>query len=136
MSSQNGPSPVSIILFDGVCNLCNGTIDFVIKRDRKRKYRYASLQSEIGAKVAGSFSVGGMETILLVEDGRTYDRSSAILRIMKGLGGVYLLLFSLIIIPKFLRDFVYKIVARNRYRWFGTRDSCRLPSPDERALFL
>jgi predicted DCC family thiol-disulfide oxidoreductase YuxK len=123
-----------IVLFDGVCNLCNGAVQFIIERDKHQQFRFASLQSGFGQQYQQQ--VGEVDSILLVDHGKIYQKSSAALRIARKLDGLWPMLFILIIIPPFIRDFVYDIIARNRYRWFGKKESCWLPTPDLKALFL
>ena len=129
---------MSVVLFDGVCNLCNGSVNWLIDHDKKNHFQFASLQSDYGKKVVAQFNLKGdyLDTVLLLEDGKVYMRSEAILRIGKKLGGGYSLLYSFLIIPAFVRDFFYNIVARNRYRWFGKQDVCRMPTPELKAKFL
>ena len=125
-----------IILFDGVCNLCINSVQFVIERDKKRQFRFASLQSNIGKKYQEKAGLSDLGTVLLVENGNIYQKSSAALRIARRLDGLWALLFIFIIIPPFIRNAVYDYIARNRYRWFGKQDSCWLPTPDLKVLFL
>ncbi len=138
MAKEVWISNYSIVFFDGVCNFCNGTINVLIDRDKRRRFRYASLQSDIGMEMCRKhdYSTEHFESIILQEGDRIYDRSTAVLRIAKGLGGFYCLLYGLIVIPKFFRDTVYMFLSRNRYKWFGKKDNCRLPTPEERSLFL
>ncbi|AXT49466.1 thiol-disulfide oxidoreductase DCC family protein [Aquimarina sp. BL5] len=128
-----------IILFDGVCNLCNGAINFIIKRDKNDVFRYASLQSEVGQKLAKERDIdtSKLDTILLIEPGMAYyHKSTAALHIARQLSGGYPLLSVFLIFPKFLRDCVYDIVSRNRYNWFGKKESCMIPTPKLKALFI
>lgn len=129
-----------IMLFDGVCNLCNGTVHFVIDRDPNGVIRFAALQSEAGKRVLSERGValpeGDPDSVLLVEGDRVYERSDAALRIARKLKGLWPALFAFVIVPRFLRDLVYKFIARNRYRWFGKTDECRVPTPELRARFL
>ncbi|MBW1296991.1 thiol-disulfide oxidoreductase DCC family protein [Aquimarina litoralis] len=128
-----------IILFDGVCNLCNGAVNFIIKRDKNDVFRYASLQSEIGKQLAAERGVdtSQLDTILLIEpDEGYYHKSTAALQIAKQLSGGYPLLSVFLILPKFLRDWVYDFIAKNRYKWFGKRDNCVIPTPELKALFI
>ena len=128
-----------IILFDGVCNLCNGAINFIIKRDKHKVFVYASLQSEIGQKLIAERNINTQEidSILLIDPGIAYyHKSTAALQIAKHLRGGYPLLSVFLILPKFLRDWVYDIIARNRYKWFGKKDSCMIPTPELKALFI
>lgn len=127
-----------VVLFDGVCNLCNGSVNWLIDRDAKGQFQFAALQSEYGQSVVKQFNVTGdyMNTVLLLEGDKLYSRSDAILRIFKHLGGVYALMYAFIIIPSFIRNFFYNLVASNRYRWFGKQDACRVPTPELKARFL
>ena len=127
-----------VLLFDGVCNLCNQSVNWIIKRDAKNKFQFASLQSNYGKNVIDKFGIKEdyMNTVILLENEYIYLRSEAALRIMKHLGGIYSPVYALILIPAFIRDAIYNFVARNRYRWFGKSETCRLPTPEEKAKFL
>ena len=127
-----------VLLFDGVCNLCNNVIQFVIKHDKQRLIRYASLQSKIGIEIQKRFGhdVGNLDTVVLVVNNTILTESTAILNIMLLFGMPWKLLYILIIIPKPIRDIMYRVVAKNRYRWFGKKDSCMIPTPELRSLFL
>jgi len=125
-----------VIYFDGYCGLCNGFVDFVLARDRARRFRFAPLQ---GTRARARFGDPGdvdPATILLEEGDQVFERSTAALRIIAALGGVWRLAGLLRLVPRFIRDAVYDWIARNRYGWFGKRDTCRLPSPEERSVFL
>ncbi len=124
-----------IILFDGVCNLCNGAVTFIIDRDPKGVFAFAPLQSDVAYDLIGS-AADRLESLVLVEGDTHYTESTAALRIARRLRGPWPLLYGLIIVPRALRDSVYRLVARNRYRWFGKRDSCRVPTPELRERFL
>ena len=128
----------SIVLFDGVCNYCNGRVNFVIKHDKKDRFRFAALQSEVGKAILEKYHVPAvdMSSFVLIEDGKYYLRSTAALRLLKRLGGIYSLLYAFIIVPRFLRDGVYNYVARNRYKWFGKMESCMVPTKEVRGRFL
>jgi len=128
-----------IILFDGVCNLCNDVVNFIIKRDRKDVFRYASLQSEIGKQLISerNINTSKIDSILLIDPNTTYyHKSTAALRIAKQLSGIYPLLSVFIIFPTFLRDWVYDFIAKNRYKWFGKKETCMIPTPELKALFI
>jgi predicted DCC family thiol-disulfide oxidoreductase YuxK len=127
-----------ILLFDGVCNLCNGAVKFIIAQDPKGKYAFASLQSAVGEALLRRHNLPTqhIDTVVLVEEGKVYTRSSAGLRVAKGLGGVWTLLYVFMVVPKPIRDAVYDFIARNRYRWFGRQESCMLPSPEIAERFL
>ena len=122
-----------VILFDGVCNLCHGAVQFIIRRDRAARFRFASLQSEPGRRLAAG---PAPDSILLIENGLCYDRSTAALRIARRLDGAWPLLYAFIVIPRPLRDALYAWIARHRYRWFGRLDACPLPSPEWETRFL
>lgn len=129
----------STILFDGVCNLCNFIIYFIIQRDRKARYQYASLQSEKGKEIAAPFGLKVTDTpwtIILVEDGKCFVKSAAILRVFRHLGFPWMVFTLFLVLPRFLRDFGYDFVANNRYRWFGKMDACPLPKPEWRDRFI
>lgn len=129
-----------VVLFDGVCNLCNGTVQFIIDRDPAARFRFASLQSEAAARVLRAHGreppPGDPESVVLVEGGRVYERSDAALRIARALGLPWSLAGLGLLLPRALRDGIYRFVARRRYRWFGREESCRVPTPALRARFL
>lgn len=127
-----------MVLFDGVCNLCNGAVNFVIDRDPEGYFKFAALQSEEGTALLEAVGVTGevMSSIVLVEGGRVYRKSSAALRIARRLSGAWPLLYLFIVVPRPLRDVVYDWIARHRYDWFGQRDQCRIPTPELRSRFL
>lgn len=128
----------AIVLFDGVCNLCNSSVQFIIARDTKAYFRFASLQSEVGKSLLAShhLSPDSIDTIVLVEKGNAFVRSAAALRIAQHLDGAWRWLSIFRVLPLPLRDALYNFVARNRYRWFGKEESCWLPTPDLRERFL
>lgn len=126
-----------LVLFDGVCHLCDGAVQFIIRRDPRRRFRYASLQSDVGREILEKHQVpASLDTMVLIEGGRAYVRSDAALRIARGLRFPWPVVGLFVLIPRFLRDGVYDWVARHRYRWFGKSEQCRLPQPGERELFL
>lgn len=126
------------ILFDGVCNLCNSSVNFVIDRDRHAYFRFGALQSDEGVALLreASYPAGYLESILLIEDGIVYRESEAALRIVRHLSGLWPLFYWFRFIPRWIRDGVYAWIARNRYKWFGRRDECRIPTPELKARFL
>jgi predicted DCC family thiol-disulfide oxidoreductase YuxK len=126
----------AVIFFDGVCNLCNSAIDFFIKRDKYKSIRYASLQSEFAKNNLDKHFHEDLDTVVLLLDGRLYTRSEAILRALILLGPPYSIARLFLLLPKFLSDSVYKLIAKFRYRLFGEMDTCRLPTPSEKSLFL
>jgi predicted DCC family thiol-disulfide oxidoreductase YuxK len=127
-----------IILFDGVCNLCTGSVQFVLKRDKKKEFFFGSLQGYAGQDYLKKYQLPSntFNSFLLIEGERIYTRSTAALRTAKHLGGGWPLLYGFIIVPKFIRDAVYNLIAKNRYRWFGQKEACWLPTPELRSRFL
>ena len=126
------------MLFDGVCNLCNGFVQFVLQRDKAGKVAFASLQSELGQSVLRALDMPTEQlgTVLLLDDGQVYDRSDAPLRLSRYLGGAWPLAGIFRVVPRPLRNGIYNFVARHRLRWFGERAQCMLPRPEWRARFL
>jgi len=126
------------ILFDGVCNLCNGFVQFVIGRDPHARFRFAALQSTAAASLLRDAGVTAPlpDSIVLVQGGRVYTRSTAALRVARGPRLPLPLCYACIIVPRFIRDRVYDVIAAHRYRWFGRRDSCMLPTPELERRFL
>lgn len=127
-----------IILFDGVCNLCNSTVQKVIENDAKNQFKFASLQSEFGQKFLekNKLSKDEFNSMILVDGEKFYTRSDAALRIGKELKGLYKLSGLLFAFPKFIRNSVYDFVSRNRYKWFGKQESCWLPTPELKEKFI
>ncbi|PWU67697.1 MULTISPECIES: thiol-disulfide oxidoreductase DCC family protein [Gracilibacillus] len=126
-----------VILFDGVCNFCNHSVQFIIKHDPKQKFQFASLQSKIGEQFKKDYHIPHhIDSIVLIDEEKAYTKSTAALRIAKELKGLYKGLYVLLIIPKPIRDKIYQIVAKNRYRWFGKRTSCMIPNPEDKQRFL
>lgn len=128
----------AIILFDGVCNFCNGSVNFIIERDRAGYFKFAPLQSEVGEKLLAEHGVNKIETdsVVLIEDGEVYTHSTAALRIAGRLDGGWKWFSYLRVVPSFIRDGFYKLFAKYRYKLFGKKDECMLPSPDVRKRFL
>ena len=128
----------ALVLFDGVCNLCNAFVTFIIDRDRAEHFRFASLQSTFGEEQIRRHRLSGpvLGSLVLIEGGRCFTRSTAALRIARRLRRPWNLLHSLILVPAPIRNTVYDWIARNRYRWFGKSDTCRLPTPDLARRFL
>jgi predicted DCC family thiol-disulfide oxidoreductase YuxK len=127
-----------LILFDGVCNLCNGFVRFVIERDAGATFQFAALQSAAARRILGSHPTPDPlpDSIVLVENGQVYTRSTAALRIARGLRFPWPLAYALIAVPRPLRDAIYSLVARHRYRWFGQRHQCMVPTPALRSRFV
>jgi predicted DCC family thiol-disulfide oxidoreductase YuxK len=146
-----GPTPLSaasaipadaaahpVVLFDGVCNLCNATVRFVVARDPAARFRFAPLQSAAGGSLLARSGLAprGLDSVVLVDGGRAWQRSDAAIRIAAGLGGAWRLALAFLVVPRPLRDALYDFIARNRYRWFGRHDACPVPTPEQRARFL
>jgi len=133
---MNNTHPV--ILFDGVCNLCNSSVQFIIKRDPGAKFRFSSLQSENAKQLLQQAGLDHTmtDTVVLLYHGRAYTQSDAALQIARRLTGLWPVLYVLIVIPRPVRNAVYNWIARNRYRWFGKKDQCMIQSPELKHRFL
>ena len=129
---------MKVILFDGVCNLCNSSVNWIIDHDKQNQFKFASLQSVYGQNTVKQLGLQDnyMNTVVFEDNGKAYLRSDAALQILKQLGGVYSLAVVFYIVPSFIRDFFYKIVANNRYKWFGKKEICRIPTPELKSKFL
>ncbi|HEX5024842.1 MAG TPA: thiol-disulfide oxidoreductase DCC family protein [Agriterribacter sp.] len=127
-----------VILFDGVCNLCNGSVQFIIRKDTKSRFYFSSLQGRTGQELLQQFHLPATDfnSFVLVEGDKVYTESTAVLRVFKLLGGAWSVLFAGIIIPRFIRDAMYRLIAKNRYKWFGKREHCMLPTPALKKRFL
>ncbi|WP_343750817.1 thiol-disulfide oxidoreductase DCC family protein [Lentibacillus halophilus] len=126
-----------IILFDGECHFCDRSVQFIIKRDKKAVYKFASIQSDVGQRILDKWDApSDVDSLVYVSDCNYYVKSSAALRICKHLKGLWKLCFLLLVVPKPLRDPLYTVIAKNRYKWFGKKDNCSLPSPEMRDRFL
>ena len=127
-----------VILFDGICNFCNNAVNFVIKRDKKRRVVFATLQSETGQKLLQQYNLplNDMESFVFIENGKASTQSTAALKVCRYLKGLWPLCYGFIIIPKFFRDGIYNWIAKNRYKWFGVRQECMIPTPDVKERFL
>jgi predicted DCC family thiol-disulfide oxidoreductase YuxK len=127
-----------IVLFDGVCNLCSGSVQFLLRRDPGGRFRFASLQSQVGEELLAKLGIDRrvVDSVILVEGDRWYKESDAALGIARQLPGAWKLLTAFRLIPRPLRDAAYRLIARNRYRWFGRTEACWLPTPELRERFL
>jgi predicted DCC family thiol-disulfide oxidoreductase YuxK len=127
-----------IILFDGVCNFCNFWVNFAIKRDKKKKLHFTPLQGETAKQLLPHYHINpsSLSSVIFIDMDKAYTQSSAAIRICKYLDGGWKLFYGLMIIPKFIRDFFYNIIARNRYKWYGKKESCMVPTPEFRQRFL
>ena len=134
MPASSTPPP--IVFFDGVCGLCNGFVDRLMRWDKRRVLRFATLQGSTAAATLPPAHTQALSTIVYFDGVRMHTRSDAAIRIVLRLGGAWKLAGVFFVVPRFLRDAAYNLVARNRYQWFGKHASCRLPSPEERGLFL
>ena len=123
-----------VIFYDGVCALCNKAVRFILRNDKKQVYRYAALQSDSAINLLGQSS--DMKSFILYTDNKIYRQSAAVIHALSGLGGLWKCVLVLLLFPPFIRNGVYNLIATNRYRWFGKYDTCPLPSPDKRHLFI
>ena len=128
----------SLILFDGICNLCSAAVQFILKRDRNGRYRFASLQSASAGKILNEFNYyeNIPDTIVLIEKDKVYLKSTAVLRIVKHLRGVWPFFYGFIFFPAFIRDRIYDWIARNRFRWFGRKKQCYIPEEKWKERFI
>ena len=126
------------VFFDGVCNLCNRSVNFLISKDKKNSIKFASLQSEYAQNLIPKevLNRGNLDTIIVYMDGKFYDRSHAVLKLCKILGGLYSVFLIGYLIPRFIRDGLYRLIANNRYRWFGKTEQCRVPTQALKERFL
>lgn len=138
MGKNNSIKNHDILLFDGVCNLCNGAVNFIIDHDPQGHFKFAALQTDFGQEKLEELGFGQEEfdSLVLLQGANTYKKSTAALRIAIKLNGLYPLLFIFIIIPPFIRHAVYDLIAKNRYKWWGKRDSCRMPTPELKDRFV
>lgn len=130
--------PPAIIFFDGVCNLCNGLVDFIIKRDNEGHFKFTSLQSQFAANFIEAHDCGLMnvDTVILASEGRLFIKSSAVIKILTRLRWYYGIMHFFWVFPAFIRDKIYDFIAANRYVWFGKKVTCRVPSEEEKSRFL
>lgn len=127
-----------VILFDGICNLCNGSVQYVIRHDKKAVFSFASLQSDSGQSLLQQYKLPLSEfnSFVLIDNGIAYTKSTAALKVARKLSGPVKFLYGFIIVPPFIRDAVYNLISRNRYKWFGKKDSCMIPTPELKNRFL
>lgn len=132
------PSDNPIVLFDGLCNLCSSSVQFIIKHDPANRFRFASLQSDVGQRILQqhSLSPAVLNSLILYQQGTIYTRSTAALRVVKQLSGGWQMLGIFLLLPAFIRDALYDLVSRNRYKWFGKKTACWLPSPSLANRFI
>ena len=129
------PDTRPVVVFDGVCNLCNRAVDFIVRRDRDGVFALTPNQGTTATELLGA-RAADLDTIALVEGDRVTERSTAVLRIARRLPWPWRASYAFVVLPRPLRDALYRVLADNRYRWFGKKDSCRLPTPEEAARFL
>ena len=127
---ENNP----IIFYDGLCGICDRSVQFIIKYDQEKKFRFAALQSDFAKQILGDDA--NADTFILFEKGKIITRSTAALRVCKILSGKLSLLYIFILVPAFIRDAFYDLIARNRYKWFGHFDECKIPTPEQKKLFI
>jgi predicted DCC family thiol-disulfide oxidoreductase YuxK len=126
-----------VLLFDGVCNFCNRWINFIIRKDKKKKFRFAALQSKAGKQLLKNSELDeAPNSVVLLFKGKVYVKSAAALQVFYHIGGVYAMLFAFIIFPTYVRDFYYDIIAKNRYKWWGKKESCMIPTQEIRDRFI
>ena len=127
-----------VVVFDGVCNLCNAAVQFVIKHDKKKLFQFASFQGEYGRQVLASLpkSYASLKTFILIENEKVFTKSTAALKVAGKLSTPVNWLYGFIIVPAFIRNAVYNFISKNRYRWFGKKDECMIPSPELKQRFL
>lgn len=128
----------NIVFFDGVCNFCNSTVDRIYRYNKKRNIYYSSLQSGFAEKFLGKHGINtsDLDTVIFFEAGKFHFRSSAILQVSKHLEGAYRLLSLFFVVPAFIRDGIYRWISKNRYKFFGKKETCRIPTPEEKQYFL
>jgi predicted DCC family thiol-disulfide oxidoreductase YuxK len=137
MFAQKKSKHHPVLLFDGFCNYCNSWVEFIIQHDKKKKFKFAALQSDIGKKILKQYNVPQeKESVVLIYNDKTHLKSSAGLHILFHLGGIYSIPFIFILLPEYVRDFYYDIIARNRYKWWGKRNECVIPNEDNKERFL
>jgi len=127
-----------IILFDGVCNFCNDSVNRIIKADKKKYFRFAPLQSDLGRQLLSKYGLDpdAFDSVIFIDHNKAYVYSSSVLNIARKLGGIYSLTYIFILVPPFIRNPIYKWIGRNRYKWFGKKDACMVPDADMRSRFL
>jgi predicted DCC family thiol-disulfide oxidoreductase YuxK len=127
-----------IVLFDGVCNFCDASVQFIIRHEKQAGLNFASLQSPTGQSLLKKYGLAdkGIDSVVYIHNGKAYSKSSAALRLTARLKGLYPLLFGFLLVPPFIRNAVYDYIARNRYKWYGKKDSCMIPSPEIIRRFI
>lgn len=137
-STENNNSDYAIILFDGYCNFCSNSVRFIHKRDYQNYFRFAGLESKEGEELVNQYTEGerSFNSVILIEDNKLYSESTAALRITRKLSGLWPIFYVLILVPKGIRDAVYRLIARKRYEWFGKKENCFIPEKELKERFL
>jgi len=125
-----------IVFFDGVCNFCNAAVDYIYRSNKKKNIYYSSLQSDFAKRNLPAADLQSMDTIIFYSHQQWYYRSTAVLQVARHLKGIYRLPVIFFAVPRLIRDAVYKLIAKNRYRLFGKKETCRIPTPEEKNYFL
>lgn len=136
MNTQSEPVFENVIFFDGVCGLCNGFVDFIISIDKNQEFRFSPLQSEYAQRVLPPGMTQNLDSVVFLKNGKTYRKSQAVIKVLEGLGGVWSLAKIGKYLPESFLNSAYDLVGQNRYKIFGKKETCRLPTPDERARFI
>lgn len=128
----------ALVLFDGLCNFCNSSVNYVVKHDKLNRFKFAPLQSEKGQLLLNKYHIDTAKTdsIVFILNEKSYIKSTAAILIAKQLGGMHILLSVFLIIPSFVRDFIYDFIAKNRYKWFGRKEVCMVPSEEVKSKFI
>ena len=128
----------TVVLFDGVCNLCNSLVIFLIKRDRKKALMFTALQSKVGQSILKSnqLKTDNFDSFVLYKNGKIYQKSGAGIRVLGSLGGFWTLMYIFLTVPSPIRNWVYSLIANNRYKWWGQKDACMIPTPELKSRFL
>jgi predicted DCC family thiol-disulfide oxidoreductase YuxK len=126
----------AVVLFDGVCNFCDSSVQFIMKHDYKQKFQFASIQSETGAKLVEQYGLQGMDSVFVIANGEAYVKADAPLYIVRHFKMPWKLFVGFKLVPRRMRNVVYDYIAKNRYKWFGKKEACRIPTQEERERFL
>lgn len=136
MDTQSEKAYENVIFFDGVCGLCNGFVDFIISVDKRKEFRFSPLQSEFAQKNLPPEMTRNLDSVVFLKEGKTYRKSQAVIKVLEGLGGIWSLAKMGKVLPESILNSAYDLVAQNRYKIFGKKETCRLPTPDERTRFI
>lgn len=136
MDTQTTPNYDNVIFFDGYCGLCNGFVDFVMSIDKEEKFKFSPLQSEFAQRNLPPEMTANLDSVVFLKEGKTYRKSKAVIRILEDMGGIWKFATIGKVMPETLLNSAYDLVAKNRYKLFGKKETCRLPTPAERARFI